>query len=143
LIAETFLDTNILLYAAAGRRSAAQRHAIAQGLLTTQFGTSGQVLAEFYSNAVRRGPEPLSEDAATRWVELLAQKPFQPVDASLVQAAIEKSRRYDIPYGDAAILAAAEKLGCKTVYSDTLAHGKTYGSVRVVNPFLEDTSKEG
>ena len=37
---------------------------------------------------------------------------------------------------DAAILAAAEQLGCLTVYSEDLSHGQAYGNVRVENPFL-------
>jgi predicted nucleic acid-binding protein len=40
------------------------------------------------------------------------------------------------------VLAAAEKLGCKTLYSERFVHGQTYGSVRVVNPFLPDTPAE-
>ncbi len=119
------------------------KHDIAQGLLTTSFGTSGQVLAEFYSIATQLGPEPLSEAVAGRWVELLAQKPVQPVDSLVALSAISKAKEHQLSFSDAAILAAAEKLGCSTVYSENLAHGQTYGPVRVVNPFLQDTSKEG
>ena len=83
-------------------------------------------------------------EQAARWVELLSRKPCQAIDIGVVQSAITKARRHQIPYWDAAIIAAAEKLGCKTVYSEDLSHGQTYGSVNVVNPFLEDTSsKEG
>ena len=47
------------------------------------------------------------------------------------------ARRHQISYWDAAILAAAEKLGAATVYSEALTHGETYGSVTVINPFLD------
>jgi predicted nucleic acid-binding protein len=53
----------------------------------------------------------------------------------LVRIAIELSARYSISYWDAAILAAAESLGCHTVFSEDLNDGHVYGSLRVVNPF--------
>ena len=39
-------------------------------------------------------------------------------------------------YYDAALLAAAERLGAPVFYSEDLSHNQRYGSVRVVNPFL-------
>ena len=44
--------------------------------------------------------------------------------------------RYQIRYYDAAILAAAQELGCQTLYSEDLSHGQTYDTVQVINPFL-------
>lgn len=139
MIVETFLDSNVLIYAATGRFDEPEKHAIARGLFTTQFGTSAQVLGEFYSNVVRKGAQPLDPASAMRWVELLARKPFQVNDAAVAFRAIALCQRYQIRYWDAAILAAAEKLGAKTVYSEDLNHGQSYGSVTVINPFLEDT----
>jgi len=45
-------------------------------------------------------------------------------------------RRFQVSYWDAAILAAAKRLGCPTVYSEDMNHGQDYDGVRVVNPFL-------
>ncbi|MCB1445849.1 MAG: PIN domain-containing protein [Rhizobiaceae bacterium] len=135
--ADVFLDTNILLYAATARLDSPGKWEIAYGLLTTPFGTSGQVLGEFYANAVRKGSKPLDDFEARRWVELLSQKPFVPVDANLVRKAIELKTRYQISYWDAAIVAAAEKLGAGTLYSEDLNHGQIYGAVKVINPFLQ------
>ena len=144
MMAETFLDTSILLEAANGGAASADRQAVAQGLLTTPFGVSAQVLTEFYDLATTANPTPLTPDTATRWIELLSQKSVQSCDANLVQAAIALAEQHAIPVCDATILAAAERLGCKTVYSERLTQGQTYGSVRVVNPFLDDTpAKEG
>lgn len=53
----------------------------------------------------------------------------------LVFAAIEVKVRYQISYWDAAIIAGAEALGARELYSEDLNDGKMYGSVRVVNPF--------
>lgn len=134
--ADVFLDTNILLYAALGRADAPEKYERSVELLTTRFGTSAQVLAEFYINAQRKGPRPLTSDEAREWVLRLSKKPFQPVDFRVVRDGIEHGRRYRISYWDGAILAAAERLGARIVYSEDLNHGQTYGSVRVENPFL-------
>lgn len=133
---EVFLDTNILIYAALGSVDEPVKYERAVELLTTRFGTSGQVLAEFYVNAQRKGSVPLTADEAREWVMRLSKKAFQPVDFTVVRAGIDHARRYQLSYWDGAIIAAAERLGARTVYSEDLNHGQTYGSVRVVNPFL-------
>lgn len=134
--AEVFLDTNILIYAALGSVDEPAKYERALELLTTRFGTSGQVLAEFYVNAQRRGSRPLTSEEAQEWVSRLSKKPFQPVDYRVVRKGIDNARRYQISYWDGAIIAAAERLGAKVLYSEDLSHGQTYGSVRVENPFL-------
>ena len=105
-------------------------------LLTTRFGTSGQVLAEFYVNAQRKGARPLTQAEAQEWVVRLSKKPFQPIDYRVVKGGIDNASRHRISYWDGAIIAAAERLGARVVYSEDLNHGQTYGSVRVENPFL-------
>ncbi|ORE91612.1 PIN domain-containing protein [Aurantimonas sp. 22II-16-19i] len=134
--ADVFLDTNILIYAATAQASEPDKWQVAHGLLTTQFGTSGQVLAEFYANATRKPKPPLPPDDARRWVSLLGRKPFVVVDERLVLAGIDLSQRYQISYWDGAIVAAAERLGAKTLYTEDLSHGQAYGPVTAINPFL-------
>ncbi len=134
---DLFLDSNVLLYAAGGRAQAPNKHERALEVLTMEFGLSTQVLAEFYTNAVRKGPSPLTPEVAKQWVANLAKKPCQPIDANLVRAGIEISQRYRISYWDGAIVAAAEALGATTLYSEDLNDGQVYGTVKVVNPFLE------
>ncbi|KQW81897.1 PIN domain-containing protein [Brevundimonas sp. Root1279] len=134
---EVFLDTNILLYAALGRDHAGHRWARAREIvLTEDYCTSSQVLAEFYSSATRTGASPLSPDKAREWVRVLAMKPCQPITPEVVVAGIDYARQHQISYWDGAIIAAAERLGARVVYSEDLNHGQTYGSVRVENPFL-------
>ncbi|RFC62843.1 PIN domain-containing protein [Fulvimarina endophytica] len=134
--ADVFLDTGVLLYAASGRKAAYDKWEIAQGLLTTRFGTSAQVLSEFYSSAVAKGTHPLSRGDAARWIALLSQKPFVAIDADIVRLGAEHSENYEISYWHGAILAAAERLGARTLYSEDLGHDRTYGSVTAINPFL-------
>lgn len=134
---EVFLDTNVLLYAAMGSVDDPAKNERAIELLTTRFGTSGQVLAEFYVNAQRKGSAPLTADEAKEWVLRLSKKAFQPVDYKIVRAGIENAQRYQISYWDGAIIAAAERLGARVLYSEDLNDGQAYGSVRVENPFKD------
>lgn len=131
-----FLDTNVLIYAAAGRIDEPEKHAISVGLLRdADLGLSGQVLAEFAFNMVKKHSDVVSADELDEWLEMLARFPVAPIDSDLVRIAVLIARRHKINYWDAALIAAAERLGAPVLYSEDLNDGQTYGSVRVVNPF--------
>ena len=133
---ECFLDTNILVYAAAGKRDEPAKYPISYELVLTQrFGVSGQTLAEFYWNISRKPKIPLTAAEIDEWIVRLAAHPFTPVDVDIVSMGIFLSRRYRIAYWDAALLAASEKLGASIFYTEDLNHGQLYGSVRAINPF--------
>jgi predicted nucleic acid-binding protein len=133
---EAFFDTNVLVYAAIGTGADEPKRRRAIDLIeSTEFGTSAQVLQEFFVTVVRKASRPLSAAQALEWIEQWAAFPCQTIDHQLVRIAIEQSERFAISYWDAAILAAAEALGTDTVYSEDLSHGQRYGSVRVLNPF--------
>lgn len=133
--AKVFLDTTVLIYAALGSVDEPKKHARALELLVEDFGTSGQVLAEFYYNATCKGAPPLEPAVAREWVNNLAKKPFQPIDVATIRAGTHHAQHFQISYWDGAIIAAAERLGATTVYSEDLPPGQHYGSVEVVNPF--------
>ena len=126
----------MLVYGATGRRDEPRKAAIAREIVATQlFGLSAQSLAEFYNVVSRQVLQPLSLAEIDAWIERLSKFPFTVVDANLVRAGIFLSRRYDIGYYDAALLAAAERLGAPIFYTEDLNHGQYYGSVRAINPF--------
>lgn len=134
--ARVFFDTNVLVYAAVGTGRDERKRERALALIDAEdFGTSAQVLQEFFVTVVRKAARPLSAAQAMEWIEQWVAFPCQPVDHQLVRIAIQLSERYAIPYWDAAILAAAEALGARTVYSEDLNDGQQYGPVQVVNPF--------
>ena len=136
MTADVFFDTNVLVYAAVGAgRDETKRKRALELIGSAEFGTSAQVLQEFYVTVVRKAARPLSPSQALEWVEQWTAFPCQAIDHQLVRIAIEISERYAISYWDAAILAAAEALGAKTLYSEDLNQGQQYGRVRVVNPF--------
>lgn len=78
----------------------------------------------------------VSDVSIELWLEMLGAYPFLPVDQAYVSAGFDFARRFRIPYYDAALLAAAERLGAPVFYTEDLNHGQAYGSVRAVNPFL-------
>jgi len=131
-----FFDTNVLVYAAVGGGKEEPKRRRAMELVESiDFGTSAQVLQEFFVTVVRKAARPISAAQALEWIAHWSAFPCQTIDHRLVRIAIEQSERFKISYWDAAILAAAEALGTDTVYSEDLSHGQLYGRVRVVNPF--------
>ena len=135
--ADSFLDTNILVYAVSGDPDEAAKTARALELIdTADFGVSAQVLQEFHVTVVRKIAKPLAPAEALEWVEQFARFPCCPVGADTVQLGAEISETYRISYRDGAILAAAQSLGARTLFTEDLNEGRDYGGVRVLNPFL-------
>jgi predicted nucleic acid-binding protein len=59
--AEVFLDTNVLVYAAVGTGKDEPKRQRALALIESEeFGTSAQVLQEFFVTVVRKASRPLS-----------------------------------------------------------------------------------
>jgi predicted nucleic acid-binding protein len=135
---DCFLDTNILVYAAAGRGAEeAKRRRALELLQQENFGLSAQVLQEFYVTVVSKAKIPLAPEAALEWIELLEAFPCLPIDSSLVKIAAEASVRFRLSYWDSAVIAAADLMGARILYSEDLSHGRQYGAVRVCNPFRD------
>lgn len=134
---ECFLDTNIIVYAAAGRGPDEWKRIRAFELLEpAEFGLSGQVLQEFYVTVTTKARVKLGAVEAAEWVDRLSVRPVAPIDDSIVKEAISLSVRYQISYWDAALIAAARSLDTRLLYTEDLNHGQFYADVRVVNPFL-------
>jgi len=135
--ADVFVDRNILLYtidedaAAASKRQRSQ-----QLLLTERWGWSVQVAAEFFVNATSpKRPFRLASADAAALLETWFAYPILELTSELVRAAINFHQRFQVSYWDAAILAAAKQMGCRTVYSEDLNAGQNCDGVTVVNPF--------
>ena len=80
---------------------------------------------------------------AAAMVERLSELPVIPTDATLVRAAIDGSRIWNISLWDALIVCAAEASGCRTLLTEDLSDGEAYGSVRVTNPFIPPAADAG
>lgn len=133
-----FVDTNLLIYA--HDASAGVKHEIAAALLAQLWGSgtgvlSTQVLQELCVNVQRRTRSHAPVDEARRVIEIyLGWEVVVNTPLSVLRALYLESR-YQISFWDALILQAAESSGAEILYSEDLAGGQTYGSVRVVNPF--------
>lgn len=133
-----FVDTNVILYAASDDPNEATKRQRAIALLDSiDFSISAQVLQEFYVNAVCKGSDRLTADRARKWINRLSRYGVVPTDLALVEAAIRGSESHRISYWDAAIVAAAERLGAEILYTEDLNHGQRYGTVLVQNPFRD------
>jgi predicted nucleic acid-binding protein len=100
------------------------------------FGLSAQVLQEFYVNVTAKIARPLTPDEAAALLEEFRTFPVVWTDYPLIVSGIETALRFGISYWDGAIIAAAERLGASTLYTEDLNHGQRYASVQAVNPFL-------
>ena len=132
-----FVDTNILLYAISTAADEAEKTREAHRLLDgDDLALSVQVLQEFYVQATRKSrADALTSQQASQLVEAFLRFPVQENTVSLMTAAFAASVHYRISFWDAAILEAARSLGCRTVLSEDLAHGRDYDGVVVRNPF--------
>lgn len=134
-----FLDTNVLVYAVSSAPSEQAKKQIALELVDREdFGLSAQVLQEFYVTAIRKIATPIPPDQALALIDELRRFPLVPTDYPLIVSGIECALRHGISYWDGAIVAAAERLGAAILFTEDLSHRQLYGTVRAVNPFLDD-----
>lgn len=135
--ADVFVDTNILLYAIdEDPASASKRQRAQQLLLSERWGWSVQVAAEFFVNATSaKRPFRLAAVDAAALVETWFAFPALELTPALFRVAVDIHQRFQLSYWDAAILAAAKRMGCHTVFSEDMNDGQNYDGVAVVNPF--------
>jgi predicted nucleic acid-binding protein len=141
MIAEAFLDANVLLYACSSAPDDRAKQQRAEHLiLNTSFALSAQVLQEFIANALRKKSLGITEANIDATLELASHVRVLPITHELIVTAVTLRRRFQLSHWDSTIVAAAQELGCKTLYSEDLSHGQDYGGVRVQNPFLRADS---
>ena len=143
MIVKAFVDTNVLVYAY--DRAAGAKRDLARDLLEALWNEgrgvlSTQVLQEFYVNVRRKTTPSVSQEEARALVaDYLAWDPIVN-DGAAVLEAVDASHRYRLSLWDALIVVAARRGEASVLYSEDLNHGQTFGSVQVLNPFLESES---
>ncbi len=136
MVAEVFLDTNVLLYACSDAAEDADKKQRAGELIVEgNFALSAQVLQEFVSNALRKPALGINETVIDATLELASQVPVQAVDLEVIILSTTMRRRFQLSHWDASIVAAATTLGCHTLYTEDLSHGQRFDGLRVINPF--------
>jgi len=132
-----FLDTNILLYSISRDPTEAGKRDQAIALLDRDDGAlSVQVLQELYVQATRpTRPDPLPHDIASGLIAAWTRFRVQDITLGILSSALEIKTRHGFSYWDSAIIAAAQTLGCRELYSEDMTHGREVGGVLIVNPF--------
>jgi predicted nucleic acid-binding protein len=132
-----FLDTNILLYSISRHPTEEAKRERAITLLEQDNAAlSVQVLQEFYVQATRSTrPDRLSHDIAAGLITAWTRFPVQEITLSILSGALEIKAAHGFSYWDSAILAAARALGCGTLYSEDLSHGREVEGITIINPF--------
>jgi len=139
IIADTFVDSNILIYVY--DTDAKKKHeiavAIVKKLWQTKMGIiSTQVLQEFYVNVTRKIPNPLSPTSARDVINDYLSWQVVTNTPEMILLASEIAERNMLSFWDALIIAAASLGGAKTILTEDLNHGQLIEGIRVENPFL-------
>lgn len=140
-----FVDTNILVYA--HDRSTGAKHNKARELVEALWDSGGgvlstQVLQELCVNLRRKSGSPLSLDEVRLLIRDYAAWEVVTNTPDSVLEALEIEIRYKISFWDALIIQAGRQSGASVLYSEDLAAGQRYGTIRVINP-LVDTRTSG
>jgi predicted nucleic acid-binding protein len=137
---KSFLDSNIFIYAYDQREPVKQSVAdnLIRGLtISGEAVASYQVIHEFFSWALVKGPAKMPQDEAQRYLNVVFRPMYIVASSSaLVSDAIRIQDRYRLSWYDSLIVAAAQQAGCDVLYTEDFQHGQQFGTVRVQNPFL-------
>jgi predicted nucleic acid-binding protein len=141
----SLVDTNILVYRFDGRDPVKQdraREVLRDGLLDDSIVLAHQCIVEFVAAVTRPREElgrapllPLSE-ATLEAENLLTQYRMLYPSREVVLTALRGMAMYGLSWFDAHLWAYAEVNGVDEIFSEDFAHGRHYGTVRAVNPFL-------
>ncbi|HLG18678.1 MAG TPA: PIN domain-containing protein [Bdellovibrionota bacterium] len=136
---DTFVDTNVLIYA--HDLDAGRKHEIAADLLeklwTNRRGVlSTQVLQEFYVNVTRKISHPISKSTAREIVSGYTAWKVENVTSDHVLRASELEERHQLSFWDALIVSAALSAGAERVLSEDMSHQQGILGLRIENPFV-------
>lgn len=96
---------------------------------------SVQVLAELTSILLHKSSPRAQPAVVLGILESVNSLAVVHPDLQLVSRAVEAHVRYGIHFYDGMIIAAAERAGCQTIWSEDLNAGQTYFGITVRNPF--------
>lgn len=132
-----FIDTSVLLASEDGARPDERQQVLAwlQRLWAERTGRlSTQVLQDFYVTATRRLSPPMPQGDARAEVRRYQHwRPWAP-DQATVESAWSLESRFNLPFADALIVAAAKAQGCTRLLSLALPHEAQFDSLQVLNP---------
>jgi predicted nucleic acid-binding protein len=132
-----FLDTNVLVYsydiADRGKQEIARN--LVRRALAGDIVTSAQVLGEFAATLLHKVVPRVDPVELIVLMDALGPIPVVTTDADMVRRAVEVQDRYGLHFYDSLIVAAADRAGCETIWSEDLNSGQKYFGISVQNPF--------
>jgi predicted nucleic acid-binding protein len=131
-----FFDTNVLVYAQQvdGKADRARALFAAGGKLSVQ------VLDEFTAVSRRQQKRDWREIAEAISDVLALVDPPLALTLELHAAARALAEDHRLSFYDALIVAAALAAGCDTLFTENMQHGRSFGGLSIVNPFLNGAS---
>lgn len=135
--AECFLDSNIIVYAF--EKEIPKKREIALALMGPDkpWQISWQVIQEFSSVALHKFKVPLDANYLTDFsMEILWPHCTVFPSPQIHCKAIQLHRESQYRFYDCLIVAAALESGAKTLYSEDLQNGRSFGDMKIVNPFV-------
>ncbi len=139
--ANTFVDTNILIYAYdadAGTKQAIAKSILRQLWSQRTGALSPQVLHEFYVNVTKKIASPLSKPSARAVVDSYIVWCVETTPDE-ISTAFRIEDEAGIGFWDALIVAAARKAGADRLLTEDLNPGQIISGIRIENPFLPQT----
>jgi predicted nucleic acid-binding protein len=143
------VDTNVLVYRHDPRfpeKQEVARDVLRQGIAEDSIRVPHQAIVEFVAVVTRplAGSAPLlsAEDARREAEEMLSQFTVLYPDEALLKTALRGTAAYGLSWFDAHLWAFAENNGHEVLLSEDFQHGRLYGAVRIVNPFVKDSTLE-
>ena len=141
--ADYFLDSNILLYSfdpAAARKQRIARMLVDGAVHEGRGVISSQVCQEFCNVMLHKLAAPIPPRDLEAYLESTVYPLIRVLPSPRLFAealAIHQQTQYR--FHDSLIVAAALESGVPTLYSEDLQHDRLIGSLRIVNPFLEES----
>ncbi len=137
------VDTNVLVYSYDSRFPGKRRTAtrlLREGIRQDSIRVPHQAIVEFMAVAprpLRAGGSLMTSVEARREAEEIMNQfvVLYPTDG-LVRTALRGSAAYGLSWFDAHLWAYADHYGLEEILSEDFQHGRLYGTVRIVNPFL-------
>jgi len=132
-------DTNVLVYGLVDLRDAdktrtsrelLQMYANGSGVVSTQ------AIQEFANVCTKKLRRYLSTELLLEYLDGFRRYKIVSVDPALIRAAVHRQVVNQISYYDSLIVEAALSARTQLLYSEDLQHGMSFGTLRVVNPYL-------
>jgi len=135
-----FFDTNILVYLFDASDPVRQKKATTcfeDAVNSHTIVLSTQVLQEFYAVTTRKLKPAIAPERAAQHVNLLCA--FEVMDSTTqsVQTAMLLAQQHQLSWWDALVLEAALRAKAEVIYTEDFSHGQRFGSLKVVNPFVQ------